>query len=319
MMTFYNSFIKEWFSVMEMGQFLKTHYQINYTPKALLQRLNRSNLVEFYINLKGGTDDGDVRIGKKQSEVVKFDLKDPAPQAGYNGSLAQLQAVKEEKIYWDNDRIYIVLEKDEDGILFPCFFSGLFDIPSSVFNEINFLFSDEKTLYLPEQAIYSSFELLDNPAEENSKYQFNFLYIEFSHAKGQGAMNIEDIRIYLPSHIMGEFIDYFKTEATEETPEPEKTVKNKSDNDTEKPTTKREIITPIVLSSIKSTAEAYPHLGGYQIVNAVLEALQDQKGYRKTDFMTPEAYLRKAKAEYGLQFPRNSGRHKPEIIAILTA
>ena len=100
-----------------------------------------------------------------------------------------------------------------------------------------------------------------------------------------------------------------------------KTVKNKSNDNKENqtPRNKKDFFTPLILASINATAKAYPDLGGYQIVNAVLNALQEQKGLKKTDLYTVEGYLKKYKKVYNTTFKANSGRHKAKITAIITA
>ena len=99
-----------------------------------------------------------------------------------------------------------------------------------------------------------------------------------------------------------------------------KTVKNKSNEKSENrtPRNKKDFFTPLILASIHATAQAYPHLGGYQIVNAVLDTLKDKQGFKTSDLYTVEGYLGKYKRAYNATFPRNSGRHKAQITAIIT-
>ncbi len=322
-------FLKEWYSLQEITQFLRNQRQIVPPFKTLLKKLIASNLVEFYINLEGdGYEEGSVRIGTQENSFLAVKLVDPYPFAGYAGSLQQLQDFfhqqEETTIIIDGRYTSIELEAlEEKGALFPAFFCGIFAIPIETFNDVNLSFSDEKSLYLPERAFYPSFELLDNPAQANSTYNFSFLMMEFSHARNQGLFKIEDIRIYLAADRMAAFIDYFKSEP-QKAEKPEETVKNKSDEKRENPKNKKEMITRLVIESIQATAEAYPDLGGYQVINAVIEAMIEKQGYRKTDFLKPESYLKKVKNHpYSLTFPQNRGRYKkdqkPRINAVLTS
>ncbi|MCT8824432.1 hypothetical protein KZ326_08920 [Glaesserella parasuis] len=326
-MMFSPTFLKEWFSLDEIAQFLKNQHRAEPPRKELLKQLVASNLVEFYFYLEGdGYDQGNVTIGRQKSDFLALSLADPAPYMDYAGSYQQLEdfLLQQEKtsIWIEGKETKIYLDFDDiERHFFPAFFCGMFTIPIETFNEINLLFSDEKSLYLPENAFYSSLELLDNPAQTNAVYNFNFLRMEFSHARGQGLLRLDDIRIYLPAYKMPEFIDYFKAKHPTA---PAKTVKNKSNKKAENPTDKKTIITHFVLESVKATAEANKHCGGYQIINAVIEAMIEKQGYRKNDFLTPEAYLKKVKkAPYHLTFPKNSGRYKadqkPLINVILTA
>ena len=249
----------------------------------------------------------------------------PNETAKDEGSLAQLiEFAKTQQtpiiISRKYTKISLIYESEELKLLE---FSGLFSLSSLAFNDSYFLFSDENNLYLPENDFYFSEELLTNPANPETTYNFGFIHLQFNHAIGQGLISVDDIKVEIPGYKMQELIGYFEQISTPQPPKTEKTiktVKNKSNEKSENrtPRNKKDFFTPLILASIHATAQAYPHLGGYQIVNAVLDTLKDKQGFKTSDLYTVEGYLGKYKRTYNATFPRNSGRHKAQITAIIT-
>lgn len=324
-----HSFLKEWYTLDEINNFIKNTLQITIPKKFLLKQLYEGKLADFSIYLKGGEHYGKIEIGTLEYKEVKIFFQEPFKDyAGYDeeGSYQQLERFvkQQKKAKIEGSSIQILIEYDEknDKLISPSF-EGFFVIPHIVFFDENFLFSGDDSLFLPASSFYQSLELVTNPANEKSSYNFSFLTLEFNHIKEQVFFKLDDVRIEFHINHFGEVIDYFKKQLSPPTA-PAKTVKNKSNKKAENPTDKKTIITHFVLESVKATAEANKHCGGYQIINAVIEAMIEKQGYRKNDFLTPEAYLKKVKkAPYHLTFPKNSGRYKadqkPLINVILTA
>ncbi|QIA76056.1 hypothetical protein [Rodentibacter caecimuris] len=170
---------------------------------------------------------------------------------------------------------------------------------------------------------------------EDLEIYSNFIFIRFNPA-ALGSIILDKVQIF--AHDFSYIANLFEYEneqrATNETeeneklteqsdtlqpPKTEKTVKNKSNPPPQNPTlrSKKEFFTPMILASMHATAKAYPHLGGYQIINAIIARLIDERGFRTPDFYTPEAYLKKFKKIYDHPFPRNSGRNKAQFTAII--
>ncbi|MDU7462949.1 MAG: hypothetical protein E7K78_01820 [Haemophilus haemolyticus] len=323
-MEFNALFLKEWFTLNEINLFLRKKYQIDITNKSLLKHLFDNHLASFYLYIEG--KDGKIIINKKSVDG-RYYLNDYMPNetAKDEGSLAQLiEFAKTQQtpiiISRKYTKISLIYESEELKLLE---FSGLFSLSSLAFNDSYFLFSDENNLYLPENDFYFSEELLTNPANPETTYNFGFIHLQFNHAIGQGLISVDDIKVEIPGYKMQELIDYFEQISTPQPPKTEKTiktVKNKSNEKSENrtPRNKKDFFTPLILASINATAKAYPDLGGYQIVNAVLDTLKDKQGFKTSDLYTVEGYLGKYKRTYNATFPRNSGRHKAQITAIIT-
>lgn len=323
-MEFNALFLKEWFTLNEINLFLRKKYQIDITNKSLLKHLFDNHLASFYLYIEG--KDGKIIINKKSVDG-RYYLNDYMPNetAKDEGSLAQLiEFAKTQQtpiiISRKYTKISLIYESEELKLLE---FSGLFSLSSLAFNDSYFLFSDENNLYLPENDFYFSEELLTNPANPETTYNFGFIHLQFNHAIGQGLISVDDIKVEIPGYKMQELIGYFEQISTPQPPKTEKTiktVKNKSNEKSENrtPRNKKDFFTPLILASIHATAQAYPHLGGYQIVNAVLDTLKDKQGFKTSDLYTVEGYLGKYKRTYNATFPRNSGRHKAQITAIIT-
>ena len=323
-MEFNALFLKEWFTLNEINLFLRKKYQIDITNKSLLKHLFDNHLASFYLYIEG--KDGKIIINKKLVDG-RYYLNDYMPNetAKDEGSLAQLiEFAKTQQtpiiISRKYTKISLIYESEELKLLE---FSGLFSLSSLAFNDSYFLFSDENNLYLPENDFYFSEELLTNPANPETTYNFGFIHLQFNHAIGQGLISVDDIKVEIPGYKMQELIDYFEQISTPQPPKTEKTiktVKNKSNEKSENrtPRNKKDFFTPLILASINATAKAYPDLGGYQIVNAVLDTLKDKQGFKTSDLYTVEGYLGKYKRTYNATFPRNSGRHKAQITAIIT-
>lgn len=323
-MEFNALFLKEWFTLNEINLFLRKKYQIDITNKSLLKHLFDNHLASFYLYIEG--KDGKIIINKKSVDG-RYYLNDYMPNetAKDEGCLAQLiEFAKTQQtpiiISRKYTKISLIYESEELKLLE---FSGLFSLSSLAFNDSYFLFSDENNLYLPENDFYFSEELLTNPANPETTYNFGFIHLQFNHAIGQGLISVDDIKVEIPGYKMQELIDYFEQISTPQPPKTEKTiktVKNKSNEKSENrtPRNKKDFFTPLILASINATAKAYPDLGGYQIVNAVLDTLKDKQGFKTSDLYTVEGYLGKYKRTYNATFPRNSGRHKAQITAIIT-
>ena len=320
-MEFNALFLKEWFTLNEINLFLRKKYQIDITNKSLLKHLFDNHLASFYLYIEG--KDGKIIINKKSVDG-RYYLNDYMPNETVKdeGSLAQLvEFAKTQQtpiiISRKYTKISLIYESEELKLLE---FSGLFSLSSLAFNDSYFLFSDENNLYLPENDFYFSEELLTNPANPETTYNFGFIHLQFNHAIGQGLISVDDIKVEIPGYKMQELINYFEQISTPQPPKTEKTVKNKSNEKSENrtPRNKKDFFTPLILASIHATAQAYPHLGGYQIVNAVLDTLKDKQGFKTSDLYTVEGYLGKYKRTYNATFPRNSGRHKAQITAIIT-
>lgn len=323
-MEFNALFLKEWFTLNEINLFLRKKYQIDITNKSLLKHLFDNHLASFYLYIEG--KDGKIIINKKSVDG-RYYLNDYMPNetAKDEGSLAQLiEFAKTQQtpiiISRKYTKISLIYESEELKLLE---FNGLFSLSSLAFNDSYFLFSDENNLYLPENDFYFSEELLTNPANPETTYNFGFIHLQFNHAIGQGLISVDDIKVEIPGYKMQELIGYFEQISTPQPPKTEKTiktVKNKSNEKSENrtPRNKKDFFTPLILASIHATAQAYPHLGGYQIVNAVLDTLKDKQGFKTSDLYTVEGYLGKYKRTYNATFPRNSGRHKAQITAIIT-
>lgn len=321
---FKHPFFKEWFTLAEIAQFLQNVHKIRYSSLELLKHLDASNLVEFCVYLSGGYDIEGLYIGKEQKEIefTDFILSEYMYDSAYTGSYQQLedfavsQADNEVKIKGENTEIYLKYD-DEKKECYPTFFSGLFILPHQIFNEHNFLFSDGTSLYLPETAFYSSFEVVENPAQPNSSYNFSFLLIQFDHSKGQGKISIDDIKIYLPAYAMQDFIAYFAPNQIPNQPEQRlEVVKNKSN---EKPKNGKDFYNDAMFESIKRTAEANPNAGGYTIINAVIEAFCERYHIKESDLYTDKHYLKQSKAKYKMTFPDRRGRQKIELNVIIAS
>ncbi|HDZ3645687.1 Uncharacterised protein [Mannheimia haemolytica] len=321
---FKQPFFKEWFTLAEIAQFLRNVHKINYSHLELLKRLDDSNLVEFYIYLSGGYDLEGLYIGTQEREIefTAFILSEYMYDTDYNGSFQQLedfilaQNGEEVEIKGENTKIYIKYD-DEEKECYPTLFSGLFSLPLEIFNEQNFLFSDGTALYLPEYAFYSTFELVENPAKSNSSYNFSFLLIQFDHSKGQGKINLDDIKIHLPAYTMQDFIAYFAPNQIPNQPEQRlEAVKNKSN---EKPKNGKDFYNDAMFESIKLTAEANPNAGGYTIINAVIEAFCEHYHIKKHDLYGNKHYLEQSKAKYKMTFPDRRGRQKIELNVIIAS
>ena len=327
------AFLSGSYTLEELSRLISKKYGLNYQPKQLLKILEDAHISSSYIYLSGGINSDYLIIGKHQCKAASYEFKDYLVPYGkpstedYAGSLQELKdyfiktGKNTLKLSEQDFTMEMFYDVKKDTIT-PEHFEGLFFIPPKSFNELNFLLSDDDSIYLPNYARYDSASLIDNPARERASYNFSFLYIIFDEIRGRGIVKIADIWLDVDFNALDE---YFKkrafktttTETTEETPKTEKTVKNKSNKRAQNPTDKRKVIEPAVLESIKRTAEANPHLGGYQIINAVIAAMKIEQRYIETDFFTPEAYLKKVKSRYGITFPRNSGRKKAEVKVIL--
>ncbi|HGO5818095.1 hypothetical protein ABCW44_01275 [Mannheimia haemolytica] len=319
---FKQPFFKEWFTLAEIAQFLQNVHKINYSHLELLKSLYASNLVEFCVYLEGIDISKKLDIGNIQGEADDFMLND-CVVGEYAGSLLQLEdlvlAKKDRECLIDDNSFKMLISYDQEiDACYPVFFSGLFNIPVETFDEINFLLSDGKSLYLPELAFYQTFALIKNPAQSDSHYHFDFLRIQFDHSKGQGKISIDDIKIYLPAYAMQDFIAYFAPNQIPNQPEQRlEVVKNKSN---EKPKNGKDFYNDAMFESIKLTAEANPNLGGYTVINAVIAAFCDKYGIKaERDLYTNVYYLNKVKKHYKLEFPDCRGKSKTKINVILSS
>ena len=174
--------------------------------------------------------------------------------------------------------------------------------------------SMKEPFYIPPEDLIIVYDGLVNIAND---IRAN-LRLVAEHMDSKGNID-ESIPVYL-HHNQPHFYDTPQPPKTGKAEKTIKTVKNKSNDSKENstPRNKKDFFTPLILASIHATAQAYPHLGGYQIVNAVLDTLKDKQGFKTSDLYTVEGYLGKYKRTYNATFPRNSGRHKAQITAIIT-
>ena len=234
-MEFNALFLKEWFTLNEINLFLRKKYQIDITNKSLLKHLFDNHLASFYLYIEG--KDGKIIINKKSVDG-RYYLNDYMPNetAKDEGSLAQLiEFAKTQQtpiiISRKYTKISLIYESEELKLLE---FSGLFSLSSLAFNDSYFLFSDENNLYLPENDFYFSEELLTNPANPETTYNFGFIHLQFNHAIGQGLISVDDIKVEIPGYKMQELIDYFEQISTPQPPKTEKTIKTVKNKSNEK-------------------------------------------------------------------------------------
>lgn len=338
-MEFKPHLFKSWFNVEEIHRLLKNNYKLEYTQKEIVKTLAKyPHIVEILFYAEYYDETNQLILGKQEQLFGKLECKkNPRFFDEYSKRIFDQLIEKEETTFNAiNSELSVKVIDNKPRIHH---YKGLLFVPDFCFLESILNISDENKLILPETDFYDPFDFFQENSDRLLTLSFrpDFIFMRFNGAMGQGVLDIADLRIHatdfsdlenifeyeLQQQEKNENIEEVETQSsTQQPPKTEKpleTLKNKSNATKENrmPRTKKDFFTPMILASIHATAQAYPHLGGYQIVNAVLAALKAEKGFKTGDLYTLEAYLKKAKAHYGLTFPRNSGRHKAKITAII--
>ncbi|MCK8944617.1 hypothetical protein MY791_05490 [Haemophilus influenzae] len=339
-MEFKPHLFKSWFNVEEIHRLLKNNYKLEYSPKDIIKSLSKyPHIVEilFYAEYYGETNQ--LILGKQEQPFGKLEIKkNPRFPDEYLTRYFDTLSTRSETTYTADHSELIVKLIDNKPII--QLYKGLLFVPDFCLSESMLAITDEHTLILPETAFYDPFDFFIERTKSlfSLKFRPDYLFMRFNGSIEQGMLNIADLRIHADDFSYIANIFEYESQRQEEdenaeadeeqpnTPQPPKTektiktVKNKSNEKSENrtPRNKKDFFTPLILASIHATAQAYPHLGGYQIVNAVLDTLKDKQGFKTSDLYTVEGYLGKYKRTYNATFPRNSGRHKAQITAIIT-